>query len=404
MPSNITTPEVTSMTPATRWRGRRTDSRPQPPASPEPRSGSPACLASGHRHHRHHRHRHRHRQPNPECALGAGYLARQISANGGFVTGFGGGPDLSSTAYAVLGLHAAGVGAAASDQAIGYLESQVPTGLTNFDGTDDPGRIGYTILAAVSAGRDPRHFGGTAAENDLVARLLATSRTTGSDTGLFGADDPSFDGSYRQGTALAALSAAGVPKAQVGANIAWLTAQQCADGLWTSYRADTSTPCPAADPNTFSGPDTNSSSLAIQGLAAYSSHPLKALVLKAFKRIQTSDGGFPFLAARRQSSDPNSTALSIQALLAEGVAAPLTGYRPGGISPYATLAGFQLGCSDPVSDRGAFFFPGSRDVNVFATVQAVPALAKATFPLSASTPTAAVPTRPCASAPAPQRS
>jgi hypothetical protein len=336
--------------------------------------------------------------PLQSARWGAGYLARQIAANGGYVTGFGGAPDLSSTAYAVLALHAAGVGAAASDQAIGYLESQVGTGLTGFDGTDDPGRIGYTILAAVSAGQDPRHFGGTAAPNDLVARLLATSRTTGADAGLFGSADPTFDGAYRQGTALAALQAAGVPKSQVGTNIAWLTGQQCANGLWTSYRADTSTPCPAADPDTFTGPDTNSTSLAVQGLAAYGSQPLKALVVKAFKRIQSPDGGFPFLAARHQSSDPNSTALSIQALLAEGVGASLPGFRAGAGSAYAALAAYQLGCSDPVDVRGAFFFPGSREANVFATVQAVPALAKATFPLAASTPKATVPTVPCATA------
>src|SRR6185437_6477509 len=61
----------------------------------------------------------------------------------------------------------------------------------------------------------------------------------------------------------------------------------------------------------------------------------------------------------------------------------------------------QLGCADPVDVRGAFFFPGSRDANVFATVQAVPALAKATFPLAPSTPKSTVPTMPCAAAVAP---
>jgi hypothetical protein len=332
---------------------------------------------------------------------GAGYLAAQIATNGGYVTGFGVGPDLSSTAYAVLALHAAGVGRAASDQAIGYLRSQVATGLSGFDGTDDPGRIGYVILAAESAGQDPRHFGGTAAENDLVARLLATSRSSGTDAGLFGAGDPKFDGSYRQGTALAALAAAGVPKAAVASNIAWLTRQQCANGFWSSYRADTAAPCPPVDLVNFTGPDTNSTSLAVQGLAAYHSHPLKALVLKTFKQIQSSDGGFPFFAKRRQASDPNSTALSIQALLAEGVAGSLPGYRVAGTTPYAALAAYQLGCGDAAADRGAFFALGVRSANVFATVQSVPALMKATLPLPASTPKASIPTMPCpAAAPA----
>jgi hypothetical protein len=331
---------------------------------------------------------------------GAGYLARQIQANGGYLAPFGA-PDLTNTAFAVLGLHAAGVGGTAADQALAWLEqpAQVTTGMAGSDGQDDPGRLGYTILAAVSAGVSPRAFGGTAAANDLVARLLKTSRTTGPDRGLFGTADPTFDGAFRQGIALAALKAAGVAKSRVGSGIAWLTGQQCANGLWTSYRADTSAPCPAADPNTFTGPDTNSTGLAVQGLAAYRVHPMKARTLAAFKRIQSADGGFPFLAAPGQSSDPNSTGLSIQALLAEGIGAALPGYRVGGASPYAALAAYQLGCSAPAADRGAFTFPGLDGPSLLATVQAVPAMAKATLPLPESTPTAAAPRMPCSATP-----
>jgi hypothetical protein len=330
---------------------------------------------------------------------GAGYLARQITRNGGYLAPFGS-PDLTNTAFAVLGLHAAGVGGRASNQAIAWLEEpdQVTTGMAGSDGRDDPGRLGYTILAAVSAGVNPRRFGGTGAANDLVARLLATSRTTGPDAGLFGTALPTFDGAFRQGVALAALKAAGIAKSRVAGNIAWLIGQQCANGLWTSYRADTSTPCPAANPITFAGPDTNSTGLAVQGLAAYGAHPLKAKTLAVFKRIQSADGGFPFLAAKGQSSDPNSTALSIQALLAEGLAPALPGYRVGGASPFAALAAYQLGCSSPVADRGAFFFPGFPGPNVLATVQAVPAMAKTTLPLPASTPAARAPRMPCGTA------
>jgi hypothetical protein len=43
---------------------------------------------------------------------------------------------------------------------------------------------------------------------------------------------------------------------------------------------------------------------------------------------------------------------------------------------------YQLGCTDPAGDRGAFFYPGSRDANVFATVQAIPALMQRKFPLT----------------------
>jgi hypothetical protein len=332
--------------------------------------------------------------PAQAARWGAGWLARQINANGGYVAPFGA-PDLSNTAYSVLGLHAAGVGGTAADHAVAWLKTQVVGGMAGSDGRDDPGRLGFTILAAVTSGENPRAFGGSKAANNLVARLLATARTSGPDAGLFGTADPRYDGAFRQGAALAALKAAGVAASRVAPELGWLTRQQCRDGFWTSYRADLSKACPAADPSTFTGPDTNSTGLAAQGLAAYGERPRRAAMLAEFRAIQTTDGGFPFLATTGQSSDPNSTALSIQALLAEGVGPALPGYRVGAATPYDALASYQLGCSDPYRDRGAFFFPGSRAANVLATVQAVPALAKTTLPLAPSTPKAGAPRVPC---------
>jgi hypothetical protein len=325
---------------------------------------------------------------------GAGYLARQLDANGGFLAPFGA-PDLSNTAYAVLALHSAGVGAKASGEAIAWLKTQVSTGLNDSDG-DNPGRLSYVILAAVSAGQNPRAFGGTAPVNNLVNRLLSTARTSGSDRGLFGAGAPTFDGAFRQGVALSALAGAGVAKSTVTDEIAWLTNQQCANGLWTSYRSDTSVACPKADPINFVGPDTNSSGMAADGLAAYGNQPRKSLLLNTFKQIQTSDGGFPFIAAPGQTSDPNSTALSIQGLLSYGAKPALDGFRVNDNTAYAALASFQLGCADPRANRGAFFFPGDRSPNILATVQAVPAMARLTLPLQSTPVSTAVPRQPCA--------
>ena len=67
-------------------------------------------------------------------------------------------------------------------------------------------------MASVADSQDARHFGGTGTKNNLVDRLLATERTTGTDKGLFGASDPSFDGAFRQGLALAALAVTHVAK------------------------------------------------------------------------------------------------------------------------------------------------------------------------------------------------
>ncbi len=319
------------------------------------------------------------------ASYGAGWLGREISAGGGHLESFGA-ADLGDTAYAVLGLHAAGVGRVQSAQAIAYLKQNLGAPLQEPDGTDDPGLLGYVIMAAVSAGDDPSHFGGRKPVNDLTARLLATARTSGPDTGLFGSADPTYDGAFRQGVALAALKAAGVPAATVQTSLTWLTTQQCGNGLWTSYRSDPSVRCPAANPNTFTGPDTNSTGMAAQGLAAYGQHPRRARLVASLAKVRSSDGGFPYIAAKGQPSDPDSTALSIQALLADGA-------DPGGA--YQALASYQLGCADPTDDRGAYFYPGSRSPSVLATVQAVPAAAGLTLPLPPSTLSASLPAPVC---------
>jgi len=326
---------------------------------------------------------------------GAGWLARQITANGGHLVSFGV-ADPTDTAYAVLGLHAAGVGRDAASAAVAYLETQLIDAVQS-GGSDSAGALADYIMAAHAERISPRQFGGKRAANDLVARLLATQRTIGTDAGLFGAQLPTFDGAFRQGLALAALAAAGVPKtnAKVQAGIAWLEGQQCANGLWEAYRSDRSSPCPPADPNTFTGPDTNSTGAAVQGLAAYGEHPRRVATLRGLDAIQSSDGGFPFVAAAGLTSDPDSTALGLQALLALGENPTQARWLVGGASAFDALASFQLGCAAPSPDRGAFFFPGSTDPNIFATVQSVPAMAAATLPVDATVLSTAAPKPGC---------
>ena len=55
--------------------------------------------------------------------------------------------------------------------------------------------------------------------------------------------------------------------------LAYKLEQQCTNGMWQAYRANTTVACPAANPATFTGPDTNSISLAVQGLAAWGKFP-----------------------------------------------------------------------------------------------------------------------------------
>ncbi len=330
---------------------------------------------------------------------GAGWLARLITATGGYVPSdptkpTTSAPDPANTANAILALHAAGVGAAAAAAALSWLERNY-SGYVHTGGADVPGALATLILVAHTSGVSPTAFGPPGATTNLVARLLATQRTTGTDAGLFGSQSPTYDGAFRQGLALLALSAVG---RQNRLAVRWLTTQQCADGGWTAYRASTTAPCPAPNPATFSGPDTNSTSLAWQGLLAEGAAPTTS-PLPFLAGAQSSDGGWAYIGTPTTPSDPNSTALVIQALLAAGQNPTSSPWLRGGGTPYDALLRFALGCAAPAPDRGAFYFntgDGTTKPNVLATVQAVPAAAGVHLPLAPSTPSTAVPVVPCA--------
>jgi hypothetical protein len=180
-----------------------------------------------------------------------------------------------------------------------------------------------------------------------------------------------------------ALKVAGLAASNptVARGITWLEQQQCSTGLWEAFRADTATPCPAPNPANFTGPDTNSTALAVEGLAAYGAYPLKGSVVQQLHLVQSSDGGFPYIAASGQASDPDSTALAMQTVLAEGQDPGSASWTVSGSTPYTVLASYQLGCSAPAANRGAFYYPGSTNPSVIATVQAVPAAAGKALPL-----------------------
>ena len=313
----------------------------------------------------------------------ATWLAGQV-VPGGYIasTVNPGTADLDATANTVLALASAGVGAAQAAAALSYLEGHVAAYVT-VAGADGPGQLALLILDAHAQGVAPTNFGGT----DLVARLVATQRSGGADSGLFGAQDPTYDGAYRQGLALAALAAAGVTSGSVvtGAT-GWLTAQQCPNGGWTSY-ITVGNPC-NGKPANYAGPDTNSTALAVEGLAAQGalSPTGAAAALRFFKKAENADGGFgyePNTVKSPGSTDPNSTALVIQALLALGAAPSSSTYAKGGGGPVASLVANQVtgGAGD-----GGISFPGISGVNLLATYQAIPALAGVTFAYNVGVP------------------
>jgi hypothetical protein len=310
----------------------------------------------------------------------AQWLVSQFNAQG-FIPVIPGGSqaNLSATVQSVLSLSAANVDPTLAQQALGYLETNVDAFVVQ-QGVDGPGQLALLILDAEALGVSPTDFGGT----DLVTRLLATEQTTGPDAGLFGTENQAANysaGGYQQGLALAALAAAGVTsQSQVGTAIAWLVQAQCPDGGWTTPD-NTNNACNGTPAN-FAGPDTNSTALAIQGLGAQGAltSSVSTSALRFLETGQDSDGGwsyYPNTSATPGVTDPDSTALVIQSLIALGVSPTGTPFVKGSSNPVSALLAFQLTSG---SGAGAFFFPpGPSGADLLATYQAVPALAGLAF-------------------------
>ena len=321
----------------------------------------------------------------PAAKAAAQWLSQQLSP-GGFIPGSTPGTaDLSGTVNTLLALAAANVDLPLARTGLAYMEQNVNAYVT-VEGSDGPGKLGILILAAHALGVDPTNFGGT----NLVSRLLATEQTSGPNAGRFGTDaqDTAFDaGSYNQGIALQALKAAGVQAD--GPAIAWLQQQQCPNGGWTD--PDTTKTACNGDPATFGGPDTNTTAEAVMGLAAQgaSTPAIASGAVTFFRNGQNADGGWtiePNAPDNRQSSDPNSTSLVIQGLLALGLAPDGAQFVVGGNTPTGLLLTFRIILG---TGAGAFYFPTTppsnpNPPNLLATDQAVPALMGLSFPYGPS--------------------
>lgn len=194
--------------------------------------------------------------------------------------------------------------------------------------------------------------------------------------GLYGTADPTYDGVWRQSYALLALKTSGVTPAD--AAVSWLTSQQCADGGFPSYRADTAKAC---DPKLE---DTNATGIAVQALTALGRPDAFAVAAKAttwLSGVQNTDGGWSYNPGG--ASDPDSTAVVIGAYAVAGRKQPVQ--AKSGKLPYDALRGFQFGCAAKAADRGAYGYPtdGKLSVNAKATADAVRGAVGAGFFVSA---------------------
>jgi hypothetical protein len=320
--------------------------------------------------------------PTTDTGDAAAWLAGQVNASG-FIAQASNPtkPLLSVSAQAVTALAAAAVAKTKVTALVGYLGAHINDFVAS-TGVDDPGSLGYLILAATAAGAHPSSFGPS--HVDLVGRLVATQQPNG----LFGSADPTFDGAFREGLALLALHAAAVANSS---GVAWLEHQQCADGSWTAFRANTTVPCPPVDPNAFTGPDTNSTALAILGLHAQGVTAQASNGVAALDTFRNTQGGWGFLARNDQATDANSTGLVLEALRTVNGTADAKGI--------AALLSLQVGCTGAVADRGGIAFQpdagGKLTPDALATAQATPALAEVALPITSATISTAVPT-PCA--------
>ncbi|MGW6861975.1 prenyltransferase/squalene oxidase repeat-containing protein [Streptomyces xanthophaeus] len=184
-------------------------------------------------------------------------------------------------------------------------------------------------------------------------------------SGLFGKNDPTYDGVWRQSVALLAQHTVGLKPAQEAVD--WLTGQQCENGGFASFRADAAAACDATTMY-----DTNATAVAVQAMKALGSQD--AAVKKAvdwLKTVQNEDGGWAYVPG--SPSEANSTALVISALSVAGEK-PAEIKSKAGKSAYEGLLPFQLGCTaEPAADRGAFAYQpvdGKLHANADATAAA----------------------------------
>ena len=232
------------------------------------------------------------------------------------------------------------------------------------------------LLATTAAAATPAPAAQSATPIAIVAPTNA---------GLFGAQDPTYDGVYRQSLAILGLVATGhTPNAPA---VAWLLGQQCADGAFTAYRENIVAAC------TPPSEDENATAAAIQALVALGKPTATAVA--ALKRFQLADGGFyDNTAFGPAASDANSTGLALSALAAAGVN-PATVMSSTGKTGDDFLRSLQIPCS-ATAGAGGYDFQGEATLhaNDYATVQALLGELGKAFPVGPAASTGSTPACP----------
>ena len=218
--------------------------------------------------------------------------------------------------------------------------------------------------------RTTRTIAATAALAIAALGLAAPAHAAGT-TGLYGSADPTYDGVYRQSLVIAGLRAnkLTVPRAAVD----WLNAQQCADGGFEPFRADTAAACAPGNPDSYSGEDTNATASAAIAFASLGDAKRARSALAFLRATQNADGGFPYY--KGGLSDVNSTAMVLMAFTANHVkGAMLHRFE---LTPIDYYIAATVGCEGDAGIRGGMAYMPTvpNTVSVMATVQALASLA-----------------------------
>ncbi len=217
------------------------------------------------------------------------------------------------------------------------------------------GACGELLQAVAAAGLDPASFGGV----DLLTTLDSFYATA---TGVFGDGE-----AFTQSLAIQGLVAA--HQTVPAAALHHLVAAEDSDGGW-DYLLIKDDPNGATD---FDTSDTNSTAMVLMALDAAGMHSRDGSALAWVHTQQDSDGGFPYQAGA--GTDPDSTALVLQALIATGQNPDAPAWAPGGHAPLAELIAGQ-------DADGGFTFPGNPAPDPFTTAQVPPAMERAGSPLT----------------------
>jgi hypothetical protein len=306
-----------------------------------------------------------------------GYLYRQVGSNGS-VAGSVGATEDTVISVADSGYDPATLKAPSGTTAYDYLSSHASTITT-------AGGAAKYVLAWVAAGKpaaidasawltklnSPASGGGFLEPNGAFHNADATVETANA---------------YSQSLAVIADLAAGhaLPAHATG----WLVCAQRPDGGFGYAINDVAATPPAFCGDTSS--DTNDTGMVMQALGGAGVGTATTAARTFLHAAQQSDGGFSF--GTTGSSDPDSDAVVIQALVAIGEDPTAAAWSKSGVNPLSNMESF----ADP-HGSGGYVFPGNTGPDAFTTVAIPQALvlkpygaatdiAAGTSPVPAATP------------------